>query len=69
MIYIEFTETAGGVPVSHAVELPSSTLAEAAQLLLAFGAGVKLASNTEVEMTSMSTGKKRGVTYARWRGL
>ena len=69
MIYLEYIEVAGGVPVSHGVELSASTIAEAARLFLAFEEGVRMATNTRVEMTSIGTAKRRGVSYEKWSGL
>lgn len=73
MIYLEYTQEAAPVPghqpsfEHHAVELNVKTIAEAAQLFLAYEVG--FGPGRKLELTSIGTSKKRGVEYGRWGSL
>ena len=69
MIYLEYTALHQGQAHSHAVELSVSSIAEAARLFMAFEEACTRFCATKVEMTSVGTAKRRGVTYERWSGL
>ncbi|HEY9155556.1 MAG TPA: hypothetical protein VIM69_10515 [Opitutaceae bacterium] len=71
MIYLEY-EAVGSSDrtVSYGVELNVKTINEAAQLFMAFEAGLRWCeANVSVTLTSVGTSKKRGVSYERWSGL
>lgn len=69
MIYLEYNIADGTTVYSQAIELNVQTIHEAAQLFLAFQAGLGFATHLTATLTSVGTAKRRGIEYKRWSGL